>query len=54
MIVHVRFIAFCLTPQISRARWADEPSLLNNWAMWSGNIIDDSGEIKGVALWMTG
>jgi len=31
-----------------------DPSLWNNWAMWSVNMIDDSGEIKGVALWLTG
>lgn len=44
----------CLTPQISHARRAGEPSLLSDWAMWSVNMIDDSGVIKGVALWMTG
>jgi len=27
---------------------------MNNWAMWSLSIIGVSGEIKGVALWMTG
>jgi hypothetical protein len=40
----------CRSPQISHARRADEPSFLNNWAMWSVNMIDDLGEIKGVAL----
>ena len=25
-----------------------QTELLNKWAMWSGNIIDDLGEIKGV------
>ena len=40
------------TTQISHARRAGEPSLLNNWAMLSGSIIDDLGEIKGVALWL--
>ena len=42
---------FCPTFQISHARQAGGPSLLNNWAMWSGNMIGDSGEIKGVARW---
>jgi hypothetical protein len=40
--------------QISHARRAGEPSLLNDWAMLSGSIIGDSGEIKGVGLWLTG
>ena len=31
-----------------------EAELLINGAMLSGSIIDDEGEIKGVALWMTG
>jgi hypothetical protein len=38
-----------LTIQISHARRAGEPSLLNNWAMLSGDIINESDEIKGVA-----
>ena len=40
--------------QISHARWAGEPSLLNNWAMLSGDIIGELRNIKGVALWLTG
>jgi hypothetical protein len=27
---------------------------MNDWAMLSGSIIGDSGEIKGVGLWLTG
>lgn len=42
------------SPQISHARWAGEPSFLNNWAMWSVKMIGDLGEIKGAALWLTG
>jgi hypothetical protein len=42
------------TLQISHARRAGEPSLLKYWAMLSGSIIGDSGEIKGVGLWLTG
>jgi hypothetical protein len=42
------------TLQISHARRTGEPSLLNNWAIWSGSIIGDLDEIKGVALWLTG
>jgi len=37
-------------PRPSSAR----AELLKYWAMWSGNMIGDSGAIKGVALWMTG
>jgi hypothetical protein len=40
---------FCLTSQISHARRAGEPFLLNDWAMLSADIISESGEIKGVA-----
>ena len=40
---------FRLTSQISHARRAGEPSLLNNWAMLSGDVIVELGEIKGVA-----
>ena len=43
-----------LTFQISHARRAWVPPLLKYEAMLSGDIIGDSGEIKGVALWMTG
>jgi hypothetical protein len=41
---------FGLTLQISRARGAGESSFLKYKAMRSGDIIGDSGEIKGVAL----
>jgi hypothetical protein len=41
------------TIQISHARRAGEPSLLNDWAMLSGDNISESGEIKGVSLWLT-
>jgi hypothetical protein len=44
----------CLTPQISHARRAGEPSLLKYRAMLSGDIISESREFKGVALWLTG
>ena len=37
------------TFQISHARRAGKPSFLNNKAMLSGDIIGDSGAIKGVA-----
>jgi hypothetical protein len=30
-----------------------QTELLKYWAMWSVNMIGDSGEMKGVALWMT-
>ena len=40
--------------QISHARRAGEPSIVNDWAMWSVNMIDESRDIKGVALWLTG
>ena len=46
--------SICPTLQISHARPAGEPSLLKYGAMLSGSIIDDLGEIKGVALWLTG
>jgi hypothetical protein len=39
----------CRTLQISHARRAGKPTLLNDWAMLSGDDIDESGEIKGVA-----
>jgi hypothetical protein len=42
-------IFICPTLQISHARRAGEPSLLNNWAMLSVGLIIDEGEIKGVA-----
>jgi hypothetical protein len=41
---------FWLTTQLSHARRAGRPSLLNNWAMLSGDDIIESGEIKGVVL----
>jgi hypothetical protein len=44
----------CRTPQISHARQAGKPSLLNFGAMLSGDIISESAEIKGVGLWLTG
>jgi len=40
------------TFQISHARRAGKPYFSKYWAMWSGSIIGDSGEIKGVALWL--
>jgi hypothetical protein len=40
--------------QISHARRAGEPSRLNDWAILSGNIINELGEIKGVAAVATG
>jgi hypothetical protein len=43
------FIFLGRTTQISHARRAGEPSLLNNWAMLSVGVIIDEGEIKGVA-----
>jgi hypothetical protein len=39
----------CRTSQISHARRAGKPSLLNSWAMLSADDIGESGEIKGVA-----
>jgi hypothetical protein len=39
------------TTQISHARRAGEPSLLNDWAMLSGDDMRDLGESKGVVLW---
>jgi hypothetical protein len=38
------------TFQVSRARRTGEPFFLKYWTMLGGNIIGDSGEIKGVAL----
>jgi hypothetical protein len=46
-----RNFIFAETPQISHARRAHEPSLLNNRAMWSVNMIGELRDIKGVALW---
>jgi hypothetical protein len=43
----IRF--FGPTLQISHARRAGKPSLLNDWAMLSVGVIIDEGEIKGVA-----
>jgi hypothetical protein len=40
---------FRRSTQISHARRADEPILLNNGAMLSADDISESGEIKGVA-----
>ena len=54
MVLEAKSLIFCPTTQISHACRAGKPSLLNNWAMLSGDIISDSGEIKGVALWMIG
>jgi hypothetical protein len=45
----LRLFLFVRTIQISHARRADKPTLLNNAAMQSGDIIDESGESKGVA-----
>ena len=43
---------FCRSLQISHARRAGKPSLLNDWAMLSGDDIGDLGESKGVVLWL--
>ena len=40
---------FRRSTQISHARRAGKPSLLNDWAMLSVGVIIDEGEIKGVA-----
>jgi hypothetical protein len=45
----IGFILFRRSIQISHARRAGKPCLLNNWAMLSGDDISESGEIKGVA-----
>jgi hypothetical protein len=42
---------FRRSTQISHARRAGKPSLLNDWAMASGDDMGDSGESKGVVLW---
>ncbi len=42
---------FRRSTQISHARRAGKPSLLNDWAMLSGDDMGDSGESKGVVLW---
>ncbi|MBI2812920.1 MAG: hypothetical protein HYX71_01390 [Opitutae bacterium] len=45
-------LVFRRTTQISHARRAGKPSLLKYGAMLSGDIINESGEIKGVVLWL--
>jgi hypothetical protein len=44
-----------------RPSFSDQPRppiggavFLNNWAMWSVNMIGELRDIKGVALWLTG
>jgi hypothetical protein len=53
-IIAAERMVLCPTIQVSHARRATKPSLLKYGAMLSGNIVGDLGEIKGVALWMTG
>lgn len=45
---------FCRTIQIGKARQARKPNFEFKRVMLGGSIVNDLGDIKGIALWMTG